>query len=112
MVGNLHKLHRKHALGKFGVVALLSVVACFPGYTYAPVTTSSAVLSGRPAAAYSFTEPGAGAPLAGEIRLATLGFVKVHRQGDPPGADLRALRVQILLINTGDRPWVLDPLET
>ncbi len=101
----------KRTILKVGVVALLALAACAPDYTYVPVTTSSAVVAGRPAADYTFKKTGARAPLAGEVRLAALGILAVHRQGDPVGADVRAVRVRFVLNNVGETAWVLDPRE-
>jgi hypothetical protein len=87
------------------VLGALGLAACTPDYTYVPTRTSSAVVSGLPAADYPMAATSAAKAPAGDVRVATLGVVNLHRPGVP---DVKAIDVRLVLTNDGAAPWVLD----
>ena len=90
------------------LTAVLVATACTSEYSYVPVTSSSAVVAGRPAADHRLS-PNASAPSnSGEVRLATFGIVTVHSR---QGADVHAIKVRLVVSDYGDAPWTLDTRE-
>jgi hypothetical protein len=97
-----------------GVLAPMAGLGCAPDFTYVPVATTSAVVSGHPAADYSLTpattkvlEPGT----TGEVRLAALGIVPIRRTDLPGSPTAQALTVRMVVTNGGQTPWVMDTRE-
>ncbi len=98
-------MHRNILILVAGALGALAVASCTPEYTYAPATTSNAVVSGKPAADYSMA-PQSSLPraTAGDVRVATFGIVPVHA----PGGEVQALHVRMIFANDGVAPWTFD----
>jgi hypothetical protein len=92
--------------------AAVACSACAPEYSYAPVSTTGAVVAGRPAADYPIVPKAEGrrSP-AGDVRLTTFGVVTMHRSTEAGGGDVPAVGVRVVLANDGETSWRFDTRE-
>lgn len=76
-------------------------------YSYAPVTTTSAVMEGVPAAVVTMPADGA----KGELRIASLGVANVTPPPRVGVAPFRSLFVRFVVVNDSAEPWTFDQAE-
>jgi hypothetical protein len=84
-------------------ILLLAVISCAPrAYVYAPVTTTSAEVAGRPAASYPIPRD---AP-EGTAQIVSFGVADV--QPEEAGELVRALCMRLIVANQSERGWSVD----
>lgn len=89
------------ALVAFG---LLVACAAPTRHAYAPATTTSAVIGGRPTAVVPLPS---GAP-AGEMQLTSVGIGRVVPPSEVGLAEFRALYIRMTIHNRGRETWTID----
>lgn len=98
----------KLCLRTSAVVLAVAFSACSSTrYSYAPVTTTTAELSGASAAVYGMPPD---AP-RGEVRIAMLGLTAMSALGAQDTASSDAIHLGLAVSNRSDQAWTVDPSE-